>query len=224
MISEIYAYGCSFVYGDGVKQEDAWPQLLGNKFNVPVFNRGERGSSNKLALHRFFEDLKHFTSNTLIIFSWTGFSRTTFYSEKGKQWNMYLPNHVPRNDDNQISEDGKSMQYFYANLYTDFDALSTLYQQQLLLQNYLENNHFNYAFMNAVDDNLVLRYRFWNNDTMLSNLQRALNKEKYFLGYNNSLNKVVCKELKLLANDGYHPSETGHIWIADNLYNWILKK
>jgi len=221
MISEIYAYGCSFVYGDGVKKEDAWPQLLGNKFNVPVFNRGERGGSNKFSLIRFFEDLKKFTPDTFIIFSWTGFTRTMFYSRKFNNWNMYLPGHVPLNEDNTISEDGENMKYFYANIYSDYDSLTTLYQQQLLLQNFLENNKLNYAFMNAVDDNLLLRYRFWENDSLTKNLHSGIKKEKYFLGYNNSLNKIVCKDMKLIAPDGYHPSEGGHKWIADNLYNFI---
>lgn len=209
-VNKILAYGCSFTYGDSVGIEHAWPKHLGDLFNVPVTNRGLSGGSNKLAMNRLFEDITQTEyAHTLVVFSWTGIQRTTFYDDEYNQWIPLLVGHEP--PDPKLANKSK---LYFKYLYTDYDAMYTYYTQQLSVQAFLEARNIEYLFINAFKED----YIFYD-DNSLGAMRSSINKEKFVYGYENTIYNQICIKDKLIAIDGFHPSEEGHQAVAKEIYN-----
>lgn len=214
MIEKIVAYGCSFIYGDGVARTNAWPELLGKKLNVPVRNRGVNGASNKLSLTYLIDDMsKEDYSNTLVIIGWTGIQRTSFWHEIDTYWIPVLPSYLPK--DRNLADMTK---FYYANMYSDFDALSTFYQQQILTQALLKQKNIQYMFVNAFREDYILYH-----DENLQRMIDMVDHTKFLFGYHESIYNLVCLKEKMMIEDNFHPNESGHEFIANAALEFLNK-
>jgi lysophospholipase L1-like esterase len=214
MINKIASYGCSFIYGDGVEKHEAFPEQLGELLQVPVRNRGVNGSSNKLSLTYLIDDIsKQDYSNTLVVFGWTGIQRTHVWNDMDNYWIPILPAWLP-DDINQR----ELVKFYYGNMYTDFDAFLTFYQQQLLAQSLLKQYNIPYVFVNAFREEYIFYH-----DKNLQRIIDMIDKTKFLFGYEQSIRKVVCAEKNMICSDGWHPSTEGHKLVAEECLDFLKK-
>lgn len=210
MINKLFAYGCSFTYGDslGVPSIESWPHKLGEMLNLDVVNRGVSGGSNKLAMNNLFRDITQTEySNVFVVFSWTGIQRTTFYSEERKEWIPCLVGH--ESPDNDIAHMTK---LYYKYFYNDYEALYNYYTQILSVQSFLKERKINYLFINAFKED----YIFYD-DEVFGAFRESIDKSKYVFGYNNNIYNEICIKQNLKASDGFHPSKEGHLLVASEI-------
>jgi hypothetical protein len=217
MIEKVAGYGCSFMQGDSVDPDLVWAAVLAKKLNATVRNRGQNAGSNKLAMTYLFEDVcKNDYSKTLVLFSWTGIQRTTFWCEEKeyKKWVPVLPGHT--SPDKFISNINSA---YYAELYTDYEALHTSYLQKLSVQSFLKSKNIPYLFVNAFTEDFI----FYNDDTMKA-FEENLDMNHFLFGHNNSIYQNVCLDMSLVAEDNFHPSVQGHNYISNIAYDFLINK
>ena len=217
MIEHVVGYGCSFMQGDSVDPELVWASVLAKRLNASLHNRGQNGGSNKLAMNYLFEDIsKNDYSKTLVLFSWTGIQRTAFWADQKnyKKWISVLPGYT---SGDKITDDINLA--YYADLYTDYDALHTSYIQKLSVQSFLKAKNIPYLFVNAFKEDFIL----YNDDTM-GDFVKQIDAENFLFGINNSIYEKVCLELKMVADDMFHPSAEGHAYLANEAYNFLMDK
>lgn len=203
MYSKLYVYGDSFVHGDTLNQELTWANKLGNEFGWEVHNRGVAGGSNKLSVINLLVDLSKIENldDTLIIFAWTSIHRTCVYIEDNKAWYNVLVTYQ-----NKIKKFKQVEEAYFKFLHTDFDGLYNIYMQKILVQSFLKQKNANYLFINSfTDDKLGLPEL---DEPNL--LEQFIEKDKYILGYTNSIRNEICFKYGLIGDDGFHPSEAGH--------------
>jgi hypothetical protein len=212
MINKIFAYGDSFVIGTGVNPTASWISLLGKRLNLDVINRGVSGGSNKLSINILFADLKDIvdTPNHLVIFSWTSMLRSTFYYND--QWqNIQLGHHY------EDAEIRNRVDTYYKRLYNDYEGYTEFYQQQIMLSGLLDSKKINYVFVNSFSDSPFDTNCFKEEKDYF---EQFIDRNKYVLGKDSIFN-VVCNQQKMVCADGFHPSESGHIWMADKMISHL---
>ncbi len=217
MIEKVVGYGCSFMQGDSVDPELVWGSILAKKLNAPLRNRGQNAGSNKLSMTYLFEDVcKNDYSNTLVLFSWTGIQRTTFWSDMKtyEKWIPVLPGHISQD---KVTANINSA--YYAELYTDYDALHTSYIQKLSVQSFLKTRNIPYLFVNAFKEDFI----FYNDDTMQA-FEKNLDMNNFLFGHNNSIYKNVCLDMGLVAEDNFHPGVQGHNYLANLAHDFLIDK
>lgn len=214
-INEIYTYGDSFTAGDGVATEDAWPAQLGKLFNVPVVNRGVPGGSNKLSIINLLNDFVEIENpeNTMVIFSWTGISRTAVYFDEKKRWENILLGHDPYE---QFLKEKKRIWFEY--VYDDYEGLMEYYSQQIFVSSFLAARKVQYALMNSFLENYLVRDSF---DEQYKNMVKLLPKDRFILGYDNSIYQLYCVDQGMTCKDGYHPSEEAHLLVAKDIKHFF---
>ena len=78
----IYAIGDSFTYGDELPSQDlAWPNLLSQKLNQPVLNKGRPATGNTRMVKRALDAV--LDNATGIVIGWSDCCRTEFADENG---------------------------------------------------------------------------------------------------------------------------------------------
>lgn len=211
MIDKIYAYGDSFVAGDGVGLKDAWPAKLGKSMKTPVINRGIPGGSNKLSIINLLNDFSEIENpkNALVIFSWTGISRTAFYFPEKKQWENILLGHEPYEDYLK-----KMKNVWYEHVYNDYEGLMEYYMQQIFVASFLESRNVQYAFINSFLENYIDKEPFEN---QYKNMIKLLPTTKFILGHDQSIYDVYCVGKNMKCDDGYHPSKKAHADLAKKI-------
>lgn len=209
MIKTIYAYGDSFVAGDGVNPDEAWPVVLANRFNLKVKNNGVPGGSNKLSIITLLNDFADIEKpkEAFVIFSWTGIMRTAFYHKGLSTWRNVLVGHDPKDEELKKLND-----LWFGQIYNDYDGQWEFYSQQVFVSSFLESRKIKYIFINSFVEEYIDKDAF---RKQYKNLIKLLPKEKFILGYDSSIYDIFCKKLKMICQDGYHPSVLGHEKIAD---------
>ena len=203
MFRNLYVYGDSFVHGDTVSQELTWANRLAHELDMNIFNCGVAGGSNKLSIINLLNDVTEIDNleDTLIIFSWTSIHRTCVYLENTAEWYNIL---VSYQNKNKILRETETT--FYKYMHTIFDGLYNFYTQKILIQSFLKQLNANYFFVNSFLDDHIIRGDL----EKPFKLEKFVEKDKYLLGYNNSIRDEVCKKYGLIGEDGFHPSEEGH--------------
>lgn len=218
-IKKLYVYGDSFVHGDGLDQNFVWPNLLAIKLGANVENRGAAGGSNKLSLHRLFRDLadlKKFSKSTLIIFAWTSIHRSCYWDTIDNEWYNFLVNFRNKNHIKKITEE-----VYYNYIHSDFDAVQTQIIQAITVQSFLALNDIKYFFINSFrDEEDGSRLMF----DELKPMEQLILKDKYLLGYENSIRKEVCIKKALLGKDKFHPCTQGHNLASDLILQDLKSK
>lgn len=212
MISKLYAYGCSFTYGDIIGKENAWPNNLGKLLEIDVVNRGVNGGSNKISMNRLFEDITQCDyKDVFVVFSWTGIQRTTFYNEERRQWIPCLMGHT--SPDKEVA---KMTKLYYKHFYNDYEALYNYYMQILSVQSFLKERNIRYLFINSFREDFI----FYDDETFGA-FRSSIDKSKYVLGFDNNIYNEVCIKQNQRASDGFHPNEIGHQYIAKEIYDFL---
>jgi len=76
MMSKLYAFGCSWTYGQNtsdwyknreVPSARAWPQLIANKLDLTCVNLAKSGASNDYILHTILKYCNNFTNHDLVL-------------------------------------------------------------------------------------------------------------------------------------------------------------
>lgn len=219
MIKKIVAYGDSFVQGGGLNPDDAmaihpdsWPFQLGKKLGVPVSNRGKGGGSNKLSIIKLMEDADRglLTKDTLVVFAWTGIQRTTYYDQNNNEWNDLLIGHTHQTPSRMLIH-----KLYYERMYSDYDAILQLFQQQMFVDFYLKWLGVKHFFVNSFSEFSYL-------PIAACPVKLADDfKENYLLGYSNSLLDEIVRTRGLVCSDTYHPSIEGHALIAALMEDYI---
>lgn len=211
MIDKIYAYGDSFTAGDGVASKDAWPAKLADLMKTPVVNRGIPGGSNKLSIINLLNDFADIENpnRALVVFSWTGISRTAIYFPEKKQWENILLGHEPYEPYLKKMKDA-----WYEHVYNDYEGLMEYYMQQVFVASFLESRNVQYAFINSFLENYIDKEPFEN---QYKNMVKLLPTEKFVLGHDKSIYEVYCVGKDMKCSDGYHPSEEAHAELAKKI-------
>lgn len=220
MVNKIIAYGDSFVMGGGLRPgneiyENSWPQLLGKKLGIEAINRGVGGGSNKLAINNLLEDIEIIKQkDVLVILSWTSVQRTAIFDDNHRTWYNYLIGHVPPDKEVQ-----KKFKLYFESIYSDTDAVLTLYNQQIFLPHFLDSLKVPYFFINSFNDmDQFVRYR-----TKWPQIFNMIDKSKYMFGYDDSIYHRICKKFGRVCHDKFHPSEEGHDILASMMVDYINK-
>ncbi len=211
MIDKIYAYGDSFTAGDGVASKDAWPAKLSKLLKIPAANKGIPGGSNKLSVINLLNDFADIENpeSTLVVFSWTGISRTAVYFPEKKQWENILLGHDPYEE---YLKNKKDM--WYEHIYNDYDGLMEYYMQQIFVASFLESRNVKYAFINSFLESYLDKTPF---EEQYKNLVKLLPIDKFVLGYDKSIYDIYCVGKGMKCSDDYHPSEKAHAAIAKKI-------
>jgi len=92
-ISHLVVLGCSFSYGQGLKnpKEESWPALLSKKLNVPVVNLSARGGGNdrimrRLAEYHYLDSAKN--NNPFYMISYSHSSRREEYIREANDYSV----------------------------------------------------------------------------------------------------------------------------------------
>lgn len=211
MIDKIYAYGDSFTAGDGIAQPDAWPAKLGELMNTPVVNRGVPGGSNKLSVINLLNDFTDIENpeRTLVVFSWTGISRTAVYFPEKNMWENILLGHEPYEPYLKKMKD-----VWYEHFFTDYEGLMEYYMQQIFVASFLESRNVRYAFINSFLEGYLDKKPF---EDQYKNLVKLLPTDKFVLGHDKSIHEVYCVVKGMTCADGYHPNEEAHDLLAKKI-------
>lgn len=219
MDSKLYVYGDSFVHGDTIPQDLTWPNRLGKELGYETINRGVAGGSNKLSVINLLDDMVTLENvkNTVVIFAWTSIHRTCINLDNySTDWHNLLVTYRNKGKKlNQIEE------AYFKFIHTDFDGLYNIYMQKILVQSFLKQIDVKYYFVNSFID-----YYYTNTDFLEKPnlLEKFIEKDKYLLGYNNSIRNEICFKQGLTAMDGYHPNEEGHFLTMQLIKNDIKNK
>lgn len=78
--NSVVIFGCSFVFGEGVNDNETISSYLEDILQCPVVNMGVGGSSNQLIFHNSIAILEKFSPPKRIIFCWTSLLRYLRYN------------------------------------------------------------------------------------------------------------------------------------------------
>lgn len=217
MIKNVLAFGCSFTFGDGVDHTESWPFRLGKKLAVPAYNYGKSGASNKLITSEVFRVVdpgKH--KDSLVVVAWSSHMRTSFWDDKDRRWESILVETASYKD-----HFIKASEYYYGNIYSDYDAFFTSFVHKLTVEAYLKKHNIRYVFLNALHE----EYEYLKIvDTTLHKLRESIDQTNY-MDFYGSIYEQMCMDRPqyICTTDNYHPSIKGHEMIANNLLNFITK-
>jgi len=233
----IYACGCSFTYGDELKnpQHSAWPILLGNKLKQSVFNDAVRGGTNQRTVYQTIKNLKD--DYNLYLIAWTTYTRFTFYKNDNNFEINFNPmlEHTLYGKEKFYADWGKTL---YSVWYNELFAFKLWLQQIIQLQNLLKSK--NYLMINTMDNQLVR----WlsNKDNFIESVKELINFDsmndkqifdeyneiQYYISlidiskfykWNNFYITQLCSDFK--CGPGGHILEEGHHHLADLIYTHV---
>ena len=239
-MSRLVAFGCSNTLGEGlpdVLRDDrpskhAWPQLLGDKLGLSVVNLGKGGQSNKFICTQVLDTELH--KDDLVVFMWTYFSRTCFFTEKGfprrilpsqMDWWQWLLRHkttdegksnLPKKEMKLIRDEYKLCMNYYEKYFSYFNSNYESYQQINFAKMYLDSKGIkNY---HTTCEQLPFREDVQYIDS-LSNLKPKNTKVQ--IPNWNTVNIHSQTLYDKNAADGSHPSMKAHKKIAQDIFNFI---
>lgn len=214
-MTDIYFNGCSFTYGDELKDRfTAWPWLLCEKLGANCSNDAVNGGTNQRTL---YQAIKNIDSYEYFIIAWTEVSRFTFYrSHDGKETNFNVNLH----DDDHVNDDsfnkwGKDL---YKHWYHELFAVKLWLQQVLQLQALFEKHDKKYLMINSMP-NLANNKRFRDNHEIEKYI-KLIDTNRFYQWEDFSINGYAHK-LKCLRGPHGHFLEDGHLAVADILYKHI---
>lgn len=213
MIDEIVAFGCSYTKGDGVAHHRSWPYCLGFNLNITTRNYGIGGSSNKVISSEFFKNFElEMLKNSLVVIGWTGHIRTAFWDEDSKEWDHVLVQHFTEKEKRR-----RDIDYYYSNIYTEYSAYYESVIIKMAVQNALEKYKIPYIFFNALHPG---PFEVTADDT-LRKMYGMLENNRYIEQEKSAYEWIMEDKEKYVCDDGFHPSEEGHILISQKITHHI---
>ena len=239
-MSRLVAFGYSNTLGEGLPDynddygpsKHAWPQLLGDKLGLSVVNLGKGGESNKFICSQVLDT--DFKRNDLVVFMWTFFSRTCFFTEQGlprrilpsqMDWWQWITRHKTTNEERsnlpkkrmkEIRDEYKLCMDYYEKYFSYFNSNYESYQQINFAKMYLDSKGIkNY---HTTCERLPFRedFKYINSIAKL-----PPKKTKVEIPNWNTVNLHSQTLYDKNAADGSHPSVKAHKKIAQDIFNFI---
>lgn len=208
----IYAIGDSFTYGDELTSQDfAWPSVLGSKLNKPVLNKGKPASGNTRIVKRIIDAV--IDDAEMIIIGWSDSNRVEFADEMGiydiwagRDCRVFQYNEASfRNTLVKHLTAYDMPQYYYANWL----------RQIILIQNLCKSKNIPCVMFVACGAHLMHK-QFKHKFTKLVN---AIDLSSFV---DNNLDIAVGEwTWGTTPKPNGHPSEEGHVIIANKIYEHI---
>lgn len=214
MIDQIVAYGCSYTAGEGIDHFRSWPYCLGYNFNIRTINYGAGGCSNKFITSQFFRDLDlGILHSSIVVIAWTSHLRTAFWNDQNKSWDHYM---IQYSD--HIGRKFNDIKYFYSNMFTEYNGYFESLVEKIAVRSMLEKHKIPYVFLNSLHEG-----PFWEvADPALKGMREQLKNDRY-MDFDNCMHALIKDTEEYICSDGFHPSEKGHIYIADRITEHIKK-
>ena len=240
----IYACGCSFTYGDELKDPSisAWPVLLANKLQASIDNDAIGGGTNYRTAYHAIKNIKN--NYDLYLIAWTDYSRYTFYksddnSEINFTSSLNTATHLSGTIYEKIYKNWGSE--FYKNWYNELYAFKLWLQQIIQLQAVLKNT--NYLMINTFNNNLstwlapkvslissvksMINFDLMNDEQIFDEFKEiqyyiSLIDTSKFYKWNDFHITELCNDFK--CGPGGHILEKGHKHLADLIYTHVQNK
>jgi hypothetical protein len=242
----IYACGCSFTYGDELKDPSisAWPVLLANKLQASIDNDAIGGGTNYRTAYHAIKNIKN--NYDLYLIAWTDYSRYTFYRRDDNfETNFTVGLDSATMFTGTVYENiykkwgGDFYRYWYNELY----AFKIWLQQIIQLQSLLEKENKKYIMINTMHNNLSKwlssRLEFIESVKALINFDSMNDKQiideheeiQYYISlidtskfyqWNNFEITQLCEEFD--CGPGHHILEEGHAHLAELIYHHVQNK
>ena len=147
----IYACGCSFTYGDELKNpnKSAWPARLAEKLSASIDNNAINGGTNTRTVYQTIKNTQE--NYDLYLISWTTYSRFTFYKSDNNfetNFNINLKHSLYGNEKFYCNWGNDLYKYWYNELF----AFKLWLQQIIQLQQILKDKK--YLMLNTIENNL----------------------------------------------------------------------
>lgn len=147
----IYACGCSFTYGDELKNpnKSAWPAKLAEKLSASINNNAVSGGTNSRTVYQTIKNTKE--NYDLYLIAWTTYSRFTFYKSDNNfetNFNSNLIHSLYGNEKFYYNWGNNLYKYWYNDLF----AFKLWLQQIIQLQQILKDKK--YLMLNTMENNL----------------------------------------------------------------------
>lgn len=147
----IYACGCSFTYGDELKNpnKSAWPAKLAEKLSASFNNNAVSGGTNSRTVYQTIKNTQE--NYDLYLIAWTTYSRFTFYKSDNNFETNFNPNliHSLYGNEKFYYDWGINL---YKYWYNDLFAFKLWLQQIIQLQQILKDKK--YLMLNTMENNL----------------------------------------------------------------------
>jgi len=236
----IYACGCSFTYGDELKNpnKSAWPARLAEKLSASIDNNAINGGTNTRTVYQTIKNTQE--NYDLYLISWTTYSRFTFYKSDNNfetNFNINLKHSLYGNEKFYCNWGNDLYKYWYNELF----AFKLWLQQIIQLQQILKDKK--YLMLNTMENNLskwlAPKESFINSVTELINIDLMNDKQiideykeiQYYISlidfskfyrWNEFCISDLCKNFPCGPNG--HILEEGHDQLANLIHQHICSK
>ena len=236
----IYACGCSFTYGDELKNtnKSAWPVRLAEKLSASIDNNAVNGGTNTRTVYQTIKNTQE--NYDLYLIAWTTYSRFTFYKSDNNfetNFNPNLKNSYYENEKFYSAWGNDLYKYWYNELF----AFKLWLQQIIQLQQILKDKK--YLMLNTIENNLskwlAPKESFINSVTELINIDLMNDKQiideykeiQYYISlidfskfyrWNEFCISDLCKNFPCGPNG--HILEEGHDQLANLIHQHICSK
>jgi hypothetical protein len=236
----IYATGCSFTYGDELKNPSvsAWPVLLANKLGGNVVNDAVSGGTNQRNVYRTIKNMQE--DFDLYIIAWTSYSRFTVYKSDNNfeiNFNPLLENKLYGQD--KWYRDWGKVYYtvWYNQLYSFKLWLQQIIQLQAVLQgkaclmvNTMTNdvNKWTEGWPKFVDQvKSMINFDIMNDEQIFAEYKEIqyyieqIDKSKFY-NWNQFTIQDLCSQFE--CGPGGHILEEGHSHLSELIHNHLCLK
>ena len=210
MTNRLVSFGCSHTYGDSLFDEAsrtnrnikepskyAWPNVLAQQLNKKCINLSCKGASNKEICYRILNT--NFFTEDYVLLLWTHTGRTCILQDNFA---------VKQLHSHDKAYNLKESKIYYANFYTECDAIQTDFFYINLANLYLQSLNLDLVVNLLISDDML-------NNNFVPTLWNKVNfQDFYFKEFLDSYPK---------AYDGSHMGEEGHIAYANQIFHKFFK-
>lgn len=157
---KLYFNGCSFTYGDELKNpiEQAWPALVASNLKFNFLNDAISGGTNDRIVYKTLLACRYYD---YFFIAWTSYSRFTEYNPVDNfeiNFNPTLNLHASLHYSNDLKENySKYKNYgemYYKHWYNELFEFKKWLQQIILLQSFFDQNKKQYLMLTTMNNNL----------------------------------------------------------------------
>ena len=217
-MSYLLSAGCSFTEGEELTdpKTQAWPHVLGNMLDLPVVNKGLRGSGVEYATKSIIKNVEQ-EKPKLVIAAFPQSGRREWKDNYGffNVWPGCHKNNWWTRQTEPLKDRTMVVDWFTRNS-DDYYLQKDFLRKVILLQSYLKQKKVKYIFFNVYGHaDLNYEYRLLEDFVLLTN---ALDKD-YYIDYKNDSFVEWMDDCP--KGPGGHPLELGHERVAKKLYEII---
>ena len=182
---KLYFNGCSFTYGDELKnpQQGAWPTLVSSQLKCNFLNDAVPGGTNDRTVYKTILNIDNYD---YFFIAWTLYARFTEYNpidnfeiNFNPQLNLDPSSHYSDYLKKNYSKYKDYGQMYYTHWYNDLFEFKKWLQQIILLQSFFRQHNKPFLMLNTCDNNL---------SSWLQSRETFINATKHLLDFFDYLN------------------------------------